>query len=91
MRAVALLTTCGPSHYAPSMNEEERQRLIASMRAYADQVGIAPSTLGRLAGNGGDFYARLTAGNRIWPETGRKVTDYMAENPVGDLDGHVEH
>ena len=51
------------------------------LEEYARRAGISVSTLGRLAGQGGDFYQRISRGCRVWPETSEKVRAYMAENP----------
>lgn len=39
----------------------------------AQKLGIAPSTVGERAGQGGRFYARLCEGKRVWPETAAAV------------------
>jgi len=49
--------------------------LIAEIEAAAAALGIAPSTLGERAGQGGHFYARLKAGKRVWPDTAQRVRD----------------
>lgn len=51
------------------------------MDAYAKAARISSATLGRLAGQGGGFYQRLSAGKRCWPETVAKVRAYMLANP----------
>lgn len=55
------------------------QILLAEMEAAAASLGIEPSTLGERAGQGGQFYARLKEGKRVWPETAQKVRDKIAE------------
>lgn len=47
--------------------------LAAEIEAAADAMGIAPSTVGKLAGQGGNFYKRLKSGKRVWPETAASV------------------
>lgn len=51
---------------------------MREMRQFAGASGMSVSTLGRLAGCGGNFYARLESGRRAWPETVQKVRDYIA-------------
>ena len=55
--------------------------ILAEMDDYAKAAGIAPATIGKEAGQGGQFYGRLMAGKRAWPETIAKVRAYMAANP----------
>lgn len=47
----------------------ETEQLIGEIEAAAEELGIAPSTIGQRVGQGGRFYARLKAGKRVWPET----------------------
>jgi hypothetical protein len=49
------------------------QQLRAEIERTASQLGIAPSTVGERAGQGGRFYARLLEGRRVWPETAEAV------------------
>lgn len=62
----------------------DTEALIAEIDAYCGQAGISPATLGRQAGQGGNFYKRLREGRRSWPETMEKVRQYMRENPPAD-------
>lgn len=64
------------------MDKEDRKKLAAEMVKYAGQTDQAVTTIGRLAGNGGDFFKRLQDERvRIWPETLQKQRDFMAANP----------
>ena len=47
--------------------------LIITMEQAAGALGISPSTVGERAGQGGQFYARLKAGKRVWPDTVSRV------------------
>ncbi|WYK05453.1 hypothetical protein DWF04_005975 [Cereibacter sphaeroides f. sp. denitrificans] len=47
--------------------------LRAEIEAVASFIGKAPSTVGEMTGQGGQFYARLGKGARVWPETAEKV------------------
>lgn len=58
------------------------QALIAEIEATAASLGIAPSTVGERAGQGGRFYARLCAGRRVWPETAAAVRERLAQMNV---------
>ena len=54
-------------------------QLIAEIEAKAAELGIAPSTVGERAGQGGKFYHRLVEGKRVWPETAERVRQKLAE------------
>lgn len=49
------------------------QTLISEIEATAAELGIAPSTVGERAGQGGQFYKRLCEGKRVWPDTAEAV------------------
>lgn len=49
--------------------------LLKKIDAASAKLGIKPSTVGERAGQGGQFYARLTRGCRIWPETFDRVVE----------------
>lgn len=51
----------------------QEQDIIARIEDAAAQLGVAPSTVGERAGQGGRFYSRLTNGARVWPETAERV------------------
>ena len=51
----------------------DTDNLISEIEATAWVLGLSPSTIAERAGQGGKFYARLTAGKRSWPETVAKV------------------
>lgn len=52
---------------------DTRNKLIFAIEDAASALGISPSTVGERAGQGGQFYARLKEGKRVWPETAEKV------------------
>ena len=52
--------------------------LATEMEAAAAALGMSPSTIGREAGQGGRFYARIKGGARHWPETREKVMNTIA-------------
>ncbi|MDN5568184.1 MAG: hypothetical protein L0G27_05465 [Paracoccus sp. (in: a-proteobacteria)] len=52
--------------------------LLKEIEAAAEKLGIAPSTVGKLAGQGGHFYHRLSSGCRVWPETALKVRGWIS-------------
>lgn len=56
----------------------EAHPLLQEMKSAAAELGIAVSTLGRIAGQGGKFHERLMSGKRVWPETEAKVRDAIA-------------
>ena len=49
------------------------EHIRAEIEAVADDLGLAPSTIGESVGQGGRFYARLCEGKRVWPETAEVV------------------
>lgn len=53
--------------------------LKAEIEAAAKKLKIAPSTVGERAGQGGQFYKRLEAGKRVWPETAEAVRKSIHE------------
>ena len=54
-------------------------QLKAEIEAAAEALGIAPSTVGERAGQGGRFYKRLCDGKRVWPETAQAVRARLHE------------
>lgn len=58
----------------------DTKKLLSEIEEFAERVGCAPSVVGRKAGQGGRFYARLKEGRRCWPETAEKVREYMSLN-----------
>jgi len=59
---------------------DQQTSLIAEIEAAASALGIAPSTVGERAGQGGRFYARLKEGRRAWPETAERVRSWIRAN-----------
>jgi hypothetical protein len=53
----------------------EADTLCVEIEAAAARLGIAPSTVGERAGQGGKFYARLKEGRRVWPDTAERVRE----------------
>jgi len=53
--------------------------IIAAIEAKADETGLAPSTVGERTGQGGQFYARLKKGSRVWPETAQSVMEKISQ------------
>jgi len=64
--------------------QTETEKLAAEIEAVALRLGIAPSTVGEKAGQGGKFYQRLKAGKRAWPETISAVRERLRVLQVGD-------
>ena len=67
------------------------QQLKAEIEAAAQALGIAPSTVGERAGQGGRFYRRLCDGKRVWPETAQAVRERLHSmlSPSADADGSL--
>ena len=57
----------------------EADKLKQEIEDCAAKLGIAPSTLGEKIGQGGRFYARLSRGHRVWPETAEKARKRMSD------------
>lgn len=55
------------------------EQLRMEIEATAKALGIAPSTVGERAGQGGRFYARLVEGKRVWPETAAAVMEKITQ------------
>ncbi|WP_370312503.1 hypothetical protein [Sagittula sp.] len=53
--------------------------LRAEIEAKALELSLSPSTIGRMAGQGGKFYERLLKGKRVWPETVTAVRSKLQE------------
>ena len=66
------------------------EQLRIEIKATADALGIAPSTVGERAGQGGRFYTRLCEGRRVWPETAaavmKKIDEMRADHKRGNAD-----
>ena len=54
------------------------ERMAADIERAAHLLDLSPSTAGALAGQGGQFYSRLKAGKRTWPETIEKARAELA-------------
>lgn len=54
--------------------------LVDLIEVAAAALGVAPSTVGERAGQGGRFYARLKDGRRCWPETDAAVRKWIEDN-----------
>lgn len=70
---------CEPSHYISRMTYQEQ--IIQEMLAYCKVAGISPATLGREAGQGGNFFARMKQGKQAFPSTIEGIRLHMEENP----------
>lgn len=67
----------------------DAQNLITEIENAATSLGIAPSTVGERAGQGGRFYARLKEGRRVWPETANKVRTWISKETSKGRDGLI--
>jgi hypothetical protein len=61
----------------------EKLALADEIERYCEARGIQPSTFGRMAGLGGDFFGRLRdeAKAQRW-ETLQKAREHIANNPI---------
>lgn len=55
------------------------EQLIAAIEAKATEAGLSPSTVGEKTGQGGQFYARLKDGKRVWPDTAERVMERLEQ------------
>jgi hypothetical protein len=64
---------------------EEPEAILAVVRAFCEEKGIAESTFGRLAVNDGKFVGRIASGSRIEPETAERVDVFMEKANKGEI------
>lgn len=57
------------------MNSTEH--LKSEIERVSVETGLAPTTIGRMVGQGGHFYNRLCEGKRVWPETADSVLEKL--------------
>lgn len=57
---------------------DTRTQLLAEIDAFVTKVRVSESAIGLIALNDQQFVRRLRGGRRCWPETARKVRDFMA-------------
>lgn len=55
-----------------------RAQLLAEIDTFLAKVRVRETQIGLIALNDGNFVRRLRDGRRVWPETARKVRDFMA-------------
>jgi len=53
-------------------------KLIEQIDRFLKENQMKPSTFGHKAVNDGKFVARIRKGGRVWPETEKKVLDFIA-------------
>ena len=54
-------------------------QLKEAFDAKSRETNLKTSTLGRMCGQGGQFYKRLSDGKRVWPETAKTVLDRLSQ------------
>lgn len=57
---------------------DERKALLAEISTFTSKVKIPETTIGIIALNDSNFVRRLREGRRCWPETAKKVRDFMS-------------
>lgn len=55
-----------------------RTDLLREIAAFQSKVAMPDSRIGAIALNDAKFVTRLRGGRRCWPETAKKVRDFMA-------------
>jgi hypothetical protein len=70
---------------------DTRSELLAEIAAFQSKVKVGESKIGMIALNDPKFVARLRGGRRCWPETAKKVRDFMsaAYTHITTADGTV--
>ena len=64
---------------------EEPEAILAVVRSFCKEKGIAESTFGRLAVNDGKFVRRIASGSRIAPETAKRVEAFIGKTNRGEI------
>lgn len=57
---------------------DTRTDLLREIDAFLAKVRVTESQLGVYSLNDGNFVQRLRGGRRVWPETAKRVRDFMA-------------
>ncbi|WP_032900891.1 hypothetical protein [Mesorhizobium ciceri] len=57
---------------------DTRTELLGEIATFQDKLKMADSKIGIIALNDPKFVTRLREGRRCWPETAKKVRDFMA-------------
>ncbi|WP_050594050.1 hypothetical protein [Mesorhizobium sp. L2C067A000] len=70
---------------------DTRTELISEIAAFQSKVKVRDSNIGLIALNDPKFVTRLREGRRCWPETAKKVRDFMsaAYTHITTADGTV--
>ena len=55
----------------------QKSDIIKEVEAVSAETGLAPSTIGKLIGQGGNFYDRLQSPARMWPETMAQIKERL--------------
>lgn len=61
--------------------EQQIQKLLTDVDGYLARTGMAATTFGRKSVNDGKCIDRLRKGGRVWPETLKRIRDFMRANP----------
>src|SRR5690606_9240865 len=70
---------------------DTRTQLLTEIATFQSKVKISEAKIGLIALNDGKFIPRLREGRRCWPETAKKVRDFMsaAVTHIRTADGTV--
>lgn len=53
------------------------EKLLSEIDVFLASTGMGPSYFGKSASGNSELVKRLRAGGRMWPETEKKVRDFM--------------
>jgi predicted transcriptional regulator len=59
------------------MANNPSEKLLSDIDAFLDETGMGPSYFSKAASGNSELVKRLRGGGRFWPETEKKVRDFM--------------
>jgi hypothetical protein len=57
---------------------EHHPELLRDIRAFLAKTGMGPAYFGKRAAENSELVKRLENNGRVWPETERRIRDFMA-------------
>ncbi len=59
------------------MANNPSEKLLSDIDVFLSETGMGPSYFSKSASGNSELVKRLRAGGRLWPETEKKVRDFM--------------
>lgn len=59
------------------MAQKPSEKLLSDIDAFLTETGMGPSYFSKSASGNSELVKRLRSGGRLWPETEKKVRDFM--------------